>query len=474
MKKTILFIFSLVIGLAFTACEDPYASQIVAEPKAFDQPALQDASFTAIVATNPLIINSEKLLTSVNFISITSKPALVDTAAHIEYKVILSNIENFSVYKTVDTQLAGTIISATYQQLNDSLKGLNPVLGEHTAYARLLAYVVKGGTKALYTTANLPFKVTTYNYPPVAVNDLSTLPMNSSITIDVLANDTDPENNTLTIASVGTPGHGTAVISSGKVIYTPTVGYSGADNFSYTINDGNGNASTANVDITILSIVPFTAITPRPYFIIGMANGGWNNSFAGLGVSIYPMTVVQGDKYNSAGDGEFTYTGYFWASRGFKLIRDLGNWDEQWGAQNYDITKPLHNNGGSTDFKVPVDGYYTITLNSITNTFSMVAASVAPINYAKMGMIGGFTGWSSDVDMIPCETSNNHMWYATYTFTTDTEGKFRANADWGINWGSSTFPVGLGVGNGSNVPVKAGTYTVLFNDIDGGYWFFKQ
>lgn len=166
MKKTILFIFSLVIGLAFTACEDPYASQIVAEPKAFDQPALQDASFTAIVATNPLIINSEKLLTSVNFISITSKPALVDTAAHIEYKVILSNIENFSVYKTVDTQLAGTIISATYQQLNDSLKGLNPVLGEHTAYARLLAYVVKGGTKALYTTANLPFKVTTYNYPP--------------------------------------------------------------------------------------------------------------------------------------------------------------------------------------------------------------------------------------------------------------------------------------------------------------------
>jgi hypothetical protein len=74
----------------------------------------------------------------------------------------------------------------------------------------------------------------------------------------------------------------------------------------------------------------YTEFTPRPYFIVGMANGAWNNSAAGLGVSIYPMTVVPGEYFNAAGDGMFTYTGYFWASRGFKLIRDLGNWDEQW------------------------------------------------------------------------------------------------------------------------------------------------
>ena len=476
MKKTIKYIFALAIGFAlFTSCEDPYAGQEVAEPGAFEQPALQDGNFTAAVtaAANPLTVTSAKLPTSVDFITITSKPTLLDTAARYEYKVILSNLENFSVYKTINTVLTGSNLSSTYKQLNDTLKALNPVMGEHNAYARVLAYIVKGGTKALYTTANLPFKVTTYNYPPVAINDLATLPMNSSITIDVLANDTDPEANTLTIASVGTPGHGTAVISDGKVLYTPTVGYSGPDFFSYTISDGFGNTSTGNVDITVLSIVPYTAVTPRPYYIIGMANGAWNNSVAGLGVSIYPMSVIAGDKYNSAGDGEFTYTGYFWASRGFKLIRDLGNWDEQWGGQNNDITKPLHNNGGSSDFKVPADGYYTITLNSITNTFSMVPATVTPVTYTKLGMIGGFTGWGSDVEMLPCETSNNHNWYITYTVTSDTEGKFRANADWGINWGANTFPVGLGVGNGPNIPMKAGTYTVLFNDISGCYYFIK-
>ena len=475
MKKTIKYIFALAIGCAlFASCEDPYAGQEVAEPGAFKQTALQDPNFVATVKANPLTITSDKLTSSVDFITISSKPTLADTAAHFEYQVILSNLENFSVYKTIDTQLSGTsTITATYKQLNDTLKALNPILGEHNAYARVLAYIVKSGTKALYTTGNLPFKVTTYNYPPVAINDLATLPMNSSITIDVLANDTDPEANTLTIASVGTPGHGTAVITSGKIVYTPATGYSGPDYFSYTINDGNGNTISANVDITVLSIVPYTAITPRPYYIIGMANGAWNNSKSGLGVSIYPMSVVAGDKYNTSGDGEFTYTGYFWASRGFKLIRDIGNWDEQWGANGNDITKPLHNNNGSNDFKVPADGYYTITLNSITNTFSMVPATVTPATYTKMGMIGGFTGWGSDVDMTACESSNNHNWYTTYTFDSDTEGKFRANADWGTNWGANTFPVGLGVGNGPNVPVKAGTYTVIFNDISGCYYFIK-
>jgi hypothetical protein len=483
MKKTIKTIFALAIGCAlFFSCEDPYAGQEVAAPGAFEQPALQDASFTAAVtsAANPLTITAAKLTASVDFINVSSKPTLKDTAAHIEYKVILSNLENFTVYKTINTVLTGSNLSATYKQLNDTLKGLNPVAGEHNAYARLLAYIVKGGTMALYTTANLPFKVTTYNYPPVAVKDLTTLPMNSSITIDVLSNDTDPENNTLTIASVGTPGHGTAVISSGKILYTPTVGYFGPDSFSYTISDGFGNTSTINVDATILEIVPYTAIKPRPYYIIGMANGAWNNSVSGLGVSIYPMSVIPGDKYNSAGDGQFTYTGYFWSSRGFKLIRDLGNWDEQWGGQSNDITKPLHNNGGSGDFKVPADGFYTITLNSITNTFSMVAASVTPKSFTSMGMIGEFNGWGGDVAMAPAETSNNHIWYTTYTFTTDFTPpvgnggcKFRANGGWNDNWGGGSFPVGIGTNGGTNIPFKAGTYTVIFNDISGCFYFIK-
>ena len=71
-------------------------------------------------------------------------------------------------------------------------------------------------------------------------------------------------------------------------------------------------------------------------------------------------------------------------------------------------------------------------------------------------------------------STNNHAWYKEVTLTENTEGKFRANADWGTNWGSNTFPVGLGVGNGPNIPFQAGTYLVMFNDIDGCYYMYKK
>lgn len=143
----------------------------------------------------------------------------------------------------------------------------------------------------------------------------------------------------------------------------------------------------------------------------------------------------------------------------------------------------MHNDGGSSDIKVEADGYYTITLNSVENTLTMVPATVTPASYTQIGLIGGFNGWGGDIVMSPCEASNNHNWYATVTFTGDDQGKFRANGGWDMNWGTPSQTAdgdplfgftGIGTQNGKNIGVKAGTYTVLFNDIDGGYWFFKQ
>lgn len=42
------------------------------------------------------------------------------------------------------------------------------------------------------------------------------------------------------------------------------------------------------------------------------------------------------------------------------------------------------------------------------------------------------------------------------------------------NWGASDFPSGIGVQNGANIPVKSGSYIVIFNDITGGYNFVKK
>ena len=90
------------------------------------------------------------------------------------------------------------------------------------------------------------------NRNPVARNDTATVEADSTARpIDVLANDTDPDGDTIVITAVGTPAHGTATISGRQVLYTPTPGYLGADTFTYTIDDGKGARSTASVAVTV-------------------------------------------------------------------------------------------------------------------------------------------------------------------------------------------------------------------------------
>lgn len=93
------------------------------------------------------------------------------------------------------------------------------------------------------------------NRAPTAVNDNVTAACGAVATFDVLANDTDPEGDALTITGVSNPGRGSAVISSNKIAYTPNPATcsAGADTFTYTISDGKGGASTAIVNVTLQS-----------------------------------------------------------------------------------------------------------------------------------------------------------------------------------------------------------------------------
>jgi outer membrane protein OmpA-like peptidoglycan-associated protein len=90
------------------------------------------------------------------------------------------------------------------------------------------------------------------NVGPSASDDAITVDYESGPSlIDVLANDSDPNNDVLTITTVSTPAHGSAVISTGGISYTPAAGYSGADSFTYTISDGRGGSATATVSVTV-------------------------------------------------------------------------------------------------------------------------------------------------------------------------------------------------------------------------------
>lgn len=100
-------------------------------------------------------------------------------------------------------------------------------------------------------TANISVMVTNVNQPPNAVADSRTTDENTAVTIAVLDNDSDPDNDTLSITHTTDPANGSVSISGTNIMYTPAGGFTGTDTFEYTISDGNGQTSTATVTIVV-------------------------------------------------------------------------------------------------------------------------------------------------------------------------------------------------------------------------------
>ncbi|QDU18158.1 Ig-like domain-containing protein [Urbifossiella limnaea] len=93
------------------------------------------------------------------------------------------------------------------------------------------------------------------NQAPVAANDSATTAAGTPVTVDVLANDSDPDGDALTITGLTNLVGGTAVVSNGRVVFTPTAGFSGAASFVYTISDGRGGVASATAAVTVTAPV---------------------------------------------------------------------------------------------------------------------------------------------------------------------------------------------------------------------------
>ena len=100
------------------------------------------------------------------------------------------------------------------------------------------------------------------NQPPDAVDDGAGTQINTITPIDVLTNDSDPDGDEISILGVDavTAQGGTAVVndngtpddpSDDYIVYTPPLGFSGTDTFTYEIGDAYGGTDTATVTVTI-------------------------------------------------------------------------------------------------------------------------------------------------------------------------------------------------------------------------------
>ena len=90
----------------------------------------------------------------------------------------------------------------------------------------------------------------TSNQSPVATDDLVEMLDATEVSINVLANDSDPDGDVISLTEVdGFVGSGAVAIQGNEVIYTRADSSAGNDTFNYTITDSKGATDTATVTI---------------------------------------------------------------------------------------------------------------------------------------------------------------------------------------------------------------------------------
>ncbi|MCY3601955.1 MAG: tandem-95 repeat protein, partial [Chloroflexi bacterium] len=94
--------------------------------------------------------------------------------------------------------------------------------------------------------------VVNVNELPEAAGDAASTDEDVAVSVDVLANDTDADGDSLTVSSVSEPENGTtAVTADGGILYTPAANWHGTDSFTYEVDDGNGGTVEAAVTVKV-------------------------------------------------------------------------------------------------------------------------------------------------------------------------------------------------------------------------------
>ncbi|TXM66229.1 tandem-95 repeat protein [Methylobacterium sp. WL12] len=158
---------------------------------------------------------------------------------------------------------------------------------------------------------------------PVATNDTVNATAGQTKVINaatLLANDTDADGNPLSITGVSGASHGTVIYDAGtqKVTFTPDAGYTGPASFDYSISDGQGGTSQANVAVTVTA-----PVNNAP---VGVSDSYTTNEDTGLTIAattgvlandtdadgnLLTATVVSGPAHGALtlnANGSFTYT----------------------------------------------------------------------------------------------------------------------------------------------------------------------
>jgi autotransporter-associated beta strand protein len=128
--------------------------------------------------------------------------------------------------------------------------------------------------------ATVTINVASVNDAPTAVDDSIV----SGVATNIISNDTDPENNSLTLQSAENGAFGTVAVNGNTVTYTPGAGFSLSDSFTYVVSDGNGGTDSGTVTVRLGAAAAF-GITAKGLEVGGEPAGTFLSKVSQPGLS---------------------------------------------------------------------------------------------------------------------------------------------------------------------------------------------
>ncbi|MEQ1814590.1 MAG: tandem-95 repeat protein, partial [Candidatus Nitrotoga sp.] len=201
---------------------------------------------------------------AVNDTTLTALAATEDTVATYTAAQLLGNdtdVDNTNNQLSISTVTSG--IGGTAVLNANGTVTFTPTANFNGAAS--FSYVTSDGAATSSGTI-VTVNVAAVNDAPLAIADTTLVATEDTVATynvtQLTGNDTDVENNPLTIASVASITGGTVLLNAnGTVTFTPTANFSGAASFSYTASDGQGanatsNSATVTVNVAAVNDAP--------------------------------------------------------------------------------------------------------------------------------------------------------------------------------------------------------------------------
>ena len=130
---------------------------------------------------------------------------------------------------------------------------INPLSNANTDGSSITITVSCKDENGESVSTDFQLTVTPVNDGPQANTDSEGTEQNTEVAIDVLTNDTDVENDILTIQSFTQGDNGSVTQDGNNLVYLPDLDWAGTDSFTYIVTDGDLTSQTT-VTVTVSNI----------------------------------------------------------------------------------------------------------------------------------------------------------------------------------------------------------------------------